>query len=430
MDVFTACPQPKTPECRRGWGHRCAAMVFSPLRDSRGSISVRLPPPLAARSLTHHTERQTAQRRAMDKNQTTDTPATSGFLPDFCNLRTILVVVVIAELLVFVLVLAQPPGVDRWQALSLYTLYVQWIALGCTLALCLSRSWLARMRPHNAGLIAWLMVLAITAVVAWLAWGLVLAESGSSSPGFMARSLGIAALVAAVVLRYFYLQEDWRRRIENASAARLQALQARIRPHFLFNSLNTIASMIRARPEQAETAVEDLADLFRASLESGDELARLEDEIRLAEGYLHMEQLRLGERLAVVWQIDGLPGDAHLPPLTLQPLLENAVYHGIEPRRDGGVIRILGQRQARTLMICVDNPLPTSDRDSASQSGLGMAQANVAERLQHAFGSAAHLLTATDADRYRVCLHLPYRQAEAATQGGSDGGADAHTHRR
>lgn len=365
----------------------------------------------------------------MDNNQRTDTPANTGFLPDFCNLRTILAVVVIAELLVFVLVLAQPPAVDRWHALSLYTLYVQWIALGCAVALCLSRSWLAGMRPQKAGVIAWLMVLAITTIVAWLAWTLVLTERGDDPAGFVLRSLGIAALVSALALRYFYLQQDWRRRIEGASAARVQALQARIRPHFLFNSLNTIASMIRARPDQAETAVEDLADLFRASLESGDRLARLGDEIQLAEGYLHMEQLRLGERLVVDWQIAALPVDAALPPLTLQPLLENAVYHGVEPRRDGGTVRILGQCQDQTLMICVDNPLPARERDGVSQGGLGMAQDNVAERLRHAFGTTAELLTATDAERYRVCLHLPYRQVGAGTQGSSDGESDAHPHR-
>lgn len=355
----------------------------------------------------------------MDNNKHADT---TGFLPDFCDVRTLFAVVLIAELLVFVLVLAQPSGVNRWQALGLYSLYVQWIALGCAVVLCLLRTWLARMRPAAAGIAAWLLILVITGTVTWVARGLVL-ESGTRPGEYLLRSVGVAALVSAVALRYLYLQRDWRRRVESASAARVQALQARIRPHFLFNSLNTIASMIRGRPAEAETAVEDLAELFRASLETGDGLTQLDDELRLAEGYLHMEQLRLGERLHVHWEVEELPRDALLPPLTLQPLLENAVYHGIEPRREGGTIRIRGSLRETTLRLCVDNPVTSG---ATGRPGHGMALDNVRERLRLAFGDAAQFHVHRDGETYTVCLELPWY---GAGQGESEGDAHAHTDR-
>ncbi|WP_091644965.1 sensor histidine kinase [Aquisalimonas asiatica] len=351
----------------------------------------------------------------------------SGFLPDFCNLRTVLAVVVIAELLVFVLVLAQPAGVDLWQALSLYSLYVQWVALGCTVLLCLLRNALNRLRPLTAGLLAWLLVMAVTALVAHLAWTLVLLESEGTRAGFMLRSLGLAAVVAAVALRYLYLQQDWRRRIEAASSAREQALQARIRPHFLFNSLNTIAEMIPSRPRQAETAVEDLADLFRASLESGEGLSTLDDELALARGYLNMEQLRLGDRLQVDWETDDLPGQLAIPPMTLQPLLENAVYHGIEPRRDGGRLVVSGRVRDGRLQVCVRNPLPPDG--AVARGGFGIAQDNVRERLRLAYGGEGHLSVQQEDDCYSVCLTLPCDPGEAGAGQAERGKEHAHSDR-
>lgn len=357
----------------------------------------------------------------------TSTHTNSGFLPDFCNLRTVLAVVLIAELLVFVLVLAQPVGVDLWQALSLYSLYVQWVALGCTLLLCLLRKVLNRLPPLTAAVLAWLLVMAVTTLVAYLAWTLVLVDSEGTRTGFMLRSLGLAAVVAAVALRHLYLQQDWRRRVEAASAARVQALQARIRPHFLFNSLNTIASMIRSRPRQAETAVEDLADLFRASLESGDALSTLDGELDLARGYLHMEQLRLGDRLQVAWETADLPGHLAIPPMTLQPLVENAVYHGIEPRRDGGRVVVRGRVGGGTLELCVQNPLPQDG--PSGRSGMGIAQDNVRERLRLAYGNKGHLSVRQEDDCYSVCLRLPCDPMEKGVGQAERGEEHAHSDR-
>lgn len=338
----------------------------------------------------------------------TPTRSEAGFLPDFCRMQTLFVVVISAELLVFVLVLAQPPGANRWQLLGLYSLYVQWVALGCSVVLCLARAWLMRWPAAVAGVLAWLVVVLITAAVAWPAASLVAPPGATTDWGFVLRSAGIAALVAAVVLRYLYLQQDWRRRVERASGARVQALQARIRPHFLFNSLNTIAALVRSRPERAEEAVEDLADLFRASLEAGAELVTVADELSLAEGYLRMERLRLGERLVVDWDVADLPRDALVPPLTLQPLLENAIYHGVEPRPDGGTVVIRGTRQGEAWSVCLSNPESASA--DATRSGFGMAVANVRERLELAFGDAAQFRVSHEAGSYTVCMDVPLRR--------------------
>src|SRR5690606_31316183 len=202
-----------------------------------------------------------------------------------------------------------------------------------------SAAGMAAFRPLLAGrgnaiaaTVAYAWVLIVTAAVSYGGYRLLEPAALAGPREFVLRSLGVAGIVAAVALRYLYMQHEWKRRLESESAARIEALQARIRPHFLFNSLNTIAAMIEAAPKAAEAAVEDLADLFRAALAANSRLVPLCDELALARGYLALEHLRLGERLQVEWDVDTLPVDALVPPLTLQPLLENAVYHGIEPR--------------------------------------------------------------------------------------------------
>ncbi len=329
------------------------------------------------------------------------------FLPDFHRLRTLFIVVLTAQLLAFVLVLAQPPGSDLWQALSLYSLFIQWIALPSVLLLGLIRPWLAGRPDWQAGVLAWFAVVAVASVASVAAWHLVLHRAGVPAGEFALRSIGLTALVAAVALRFLQMQRVWERGVEAAASARVAALQARIRPHFLFNALNTIAAQVRTDPAGAEDATADLADLFRASLDARTPLDRLERELALAEGYLRLEALRLGDRLQVDWSLDALPPDALIPPLTLQPLLENAVRHGIEPTPGGGLVRITGGLAGERLCLRVENPLPPAASDAA---GFGMAQGNVAERLRLAFGEAARLETACTDGLYRVTLLMPLRR--------------------
>ncbi|MDZ7810460.1 MAG: histidine kinase [Arhodomonas sp.] len=161
---------------------------------------------------------------------------------------------------------------------------------------------------------------------------------------------------------------------------------AQVRPHFLFNSLDAVASTITVAPERAERLVEDLADLFRATLRlERASLVPLSEELSLVEGYLRMERERLGERLSVVWRTGSLPGEALIPPLTLQPLFENAVYYGVEPRREGGTLMVTGRVVGEIVLVELVNPLPPP---TARTPGFGMAQLQQrsADRPALAFG--------------------------------------------
>lgn len=332
------------------------------------------------------------------------------FLPEFCRLRTLFGVLVIAQLLVFVLVMSLPAGENRWTALSLYSLFVQWVAIASCLVLCLVRPMLCSLDVRLAALICWLLILLLTVMLGELAHRILAQLFTSNQWDFHLRNIVVAGIMAALALRYFYQQHAWRMRLEVTTQARIQALQARIRPHFLFNSLNTIASMIRSRPRDAEAAVEDLADLFRASLTAGSGFTSLAREMRLARDYLRLESHRLQERLAVDWQTETLPPDAEVPQLILQPLLENAVYYGIEPRVDGGTIQVRGRLNGDSVVIEIRNP-PAEQRQG-QRRGNGMAQGNVRERLRLAFGNAASFSAAADADGYCVVLGFPYRSGQ------------------
>src|SRR6201994_1893394 len=189
------------------------------------------------------------------------------------------------------------------------------------------------------------------------------------------------------------------------ATARVHALQARIRPHFLFNSMNTIAALTRTNPELAEQAVQDLADLFRANLNEQRNVLRLEEELEVAHTYQRIEELRLGERLNVDWKIDALPRDALVPGLMLQPLLENAIYHGIEPRPDGGTVTVTGDVAGRLITIVVRNPVG----DVRSQrEGNRLALANIRERLGLLYGERGLVKSGRFDNEFIVTLRFPH----------------------
>jgi two-component system sensor histidine kinase AlgZ len=335
------------------------------------------------------------------------------FLPSFCDVRLVFAVVVIAELFAFILALVSP-GIldDPWGDLGLISLFMQWIALTSAAVLCMSRPLLSRLNNVAAAVASYLMVLLVTGVLSELAFRLMAGSSALPSFSntdhavFILRNLTISTVVAAVVLRYLYVRFQWRQQIQAEARARIQALQARIRPHFLFNSMNTIAALIRSEPAMAEAAIEDLADLFRAALNNSHERGTLDDELLLARRYLHIEKLRLGERLSVEWNMDGVPMDTSLPPLILQPLLENAIYHGIEPLAAGGTIEVSGRKSNGLLEIGIVNPVPEED-SKHRPAGNRMAQENIRQRLQIAFGNRAELLSDEHDGHYRVTLRFP-----------------------
>ena len=338
-----------------------------------------------------------------------DSPHTS-FLPDFCAIRMVFAWVVTAELLAVVLTLAASPG-DFWSALSLRSLYVQWIALSLVGLMCLSRRFLSRLSHTLAGLLVWGLSLLITAAIFFIARH-VLGSEPQVDWRALAFHLGISAIVMAIVLRYLY--EMHRERLHQAAEARAraQALQARIRPHFLFNSMNTIASMTRSEPRLAEELVHDFSDLFRASLSEVGQWSSLAREIELAEGYLRIEAQRLGDRLSVNWDLQDLPLQARMPPLLLQPLLENAVYHGIEPALGGGRIEVCGRYRRGLVNISISNTLPEQTESQRSRKGNQMAQSNVRERLQAAFDGRADMRIGEVDGLYQVRLVIPYDGGE------------------
>jgi two-component system sensor histidine kinase AlgZ len=228
---------------------------------------------------------------------------------------------------------------------------------------------------------------------------------------FVLGSATIAALMTAVVLRYLYAVDGWQAQVRASARAEADALQARIKPHFLFNSLNAIAGLMRTDPAVAERALLDLSDLFRAALGAGGE-STLAEEVELAERYLAIESLRLGPRLQVAWErVEPLPWRMPMPRLVLQPLVENAVLHGISRLPGGGRIDIRLAQEAGALRIAVCNPAP--DAPVQGSGGSGHAQRSIGHRLAYAFGPEARMTAGADAGYYRVELRLPVPREES-----------------
>ena len=326
--------------------------------------------------------------------------APTFFLPDFCGPREVLAVVLIVELVAIVFAIArQALHRNFWIDLATCSLFLLWLGLACAAVLCRARPWLQTFPPKRAALIAIGLLVATVGVVSeivfqvgWL-WGGA-SDAGSLFPvdhsGFLLRNLAVGFIVSALALRYFYVSAEWKRSIEMEALASIRALQARIRPHFLFNSMNTIAALTRSSPERAEQAVEDLADLFRASLSDANVRIPLADELEIARTHQRIEQLRLGERLRVRWDVDALPTDVQVPSLIVQPLLENAVYHGVEMLPQGGTVSITGARDGAMLRIEVRNPIP-AQAGYSEREGNRMALENIRQRLELAWPGRARV---------------------------------------
>jgi two-component system sensor histidine kinase AlgZ len=355
----------------------------------------------------------------MNEPQAAPSPAGDShgfFLPDFCEARAVLAIVLIAALLAIVLALARQTLYGAvWIDLARTSAYLLWTGLSCAAVLCAARPWLAGKPLRTAVLGALgLMVgtVAVVSEVAYWAGRAWLSQTGAPSslfPGeqwsFLLPNVLIAAIVGALALRYFYVTSEWRRSVELEARSRIRALQARIRPHFLFNSLNTVASLTRSDPGRAEEAIEDLADLFRVSLSDARAQISLREELEVARIYQRIEQLRLGERLQVRWKVAELPPDAVVPSLLLQPLLENAIGHGIEPLPEGGTVLVEGRCDGEAVVIEISNPVSATAK--AVRDGNRMALDNIRQRLQLAFRGRASVTVAETDERYQVTLQFP-----------------------
>ena len=269
-----------------------------------------------------------------------------------------------------------------------------WLLVACSLKVWLQRLSIAQ--QYTAGVL--LGTLAGLLACALLA--LVLADNPPWLACAAAGALLSALLVAGLILRA-------RARAPATTTARLAELQARIRPHFLFNTLNSAIALVRAEPAQAEALLEDLSDLFRHALVEQGETATLGEEIQLAQRYLAIEQVRFGERLRVQWLLDPNADGAHLPPLLLQPLVENAVKHGVEPSRHGGKLRIATQRRGDRVVVRITNTLPTQHESSTSTRGHGIALDNVRARLALLHDVQAQFSTKVKNGLYQVRISIP-----------------------
>lgn len=323
-------------------------------------------------------------------------------LPDWRNFGVILRLLLGINLLALFAALIQSGGPAGW--LPRYVVLAAWVEpllLAILGILAGARDLLWRL----PGRLAQGVVLGLTALAAALQydlWAWLGLADRIAFGALRAALLGFGA--AALMLGYFQLRA--RAFSPVLAEARLAALNARIRPHFLFNSLNTVLSLIRAEPKRAEAALETMADLFRAALRDQRELVSLSDEIALGRQYLELEKLRLGERLRVEWEVVDVPLDTVIPPLMLQPLLENAVYHGIEPVVEGGAVRIGFARRSDELAIEIANPMPQAGQHAA---GNQMAVANIRERLSLYYDLEARLEVRQDEGHYSVRITLPCR---------------------
>jgi two-component system sensor histidine kinase AlgZ len=348
-------------------------------------------------------------------------PSTPFYLPDFCTSRAALGVVLIVELTALILTLAHDSNtLSFWSDLARMSFFLLWIGLAGAGLLCGARDRLKKMsvaKGSSAVLALIVGLVVIVSEVTLLAGQSEFIENAGATAlfpthhwSFLGRNVGISFIVTALALRYFYVTHEWRRNVEMEAKARVHALQARIRPHFLFNSMNTIASLTRSDPARAELAVQDLADLFRANLSEKRQTITLEQEIEVAQIYQRIEQVRLGDRLRVEWNIRELPKTALVPGLLLQPILENAIYHGIEPRPEGGVVTVTGELSGGLITIVVRNP--AQQRDS-EREGNRLAIANIRERLALLYGERALIKAGRFDAEYIVTLRFPHVESLA-----------------
>ncbi|HNQ03961.1 MAG TPA: histidine kinase [Thiobacillaceae bacterium] len=327
--------------------------------------------------------------------------------PDFRNLGTLLRVILLAEGAGFVYHLARQGSLGgALLAMTNDAPMYQTALLGSLLLLFLASPWLMRL-PFvvSAGLGSLLTALTGMATQAFFVDSLPELYRGRPLlTGFL------ATVLAALIYFYFH----WRQLSLSPalSDARLMALQARIRPHFLFNSLNSVLGLMRQNPGQAETVLENLADLFRALMADTRALVPLERELELARAYVQVETLRLGERLRLAWHCDTAPGDALVPQLILQPLIENAVMHGVEPSPGGGEVHVNLFVRADRLLLVVRNPLAAR---SGPRGGNRIALANIRERLDLHFDAEGRMTHFVAGGEFVVQIEMPLRRGNTTS---------------
>ncbi len=343
--------------------------------------------------------------------------ASINFMPNLCSAAAVFTLVLVGELLAVALVLARSnfAGFD-WTELGMISILIQWVALTSAATLCLLRGRLNLVGPAPAVTISYIVIVCYTTVFSAMGMRLLGGNDGVSLQQ-IATNVAIAAIFAGVVLRYMYLQALLKRKEQAELNARVQALQSRIRPHFLFNSLNSIASLIAINAEEAEDRLVDLAHLFRASLQSP-QLIPIGEEIDLCRRFAEIEKARLRERLNLDWQIEALPEGTQILNLLLQPLLENAIYHGIQPLPDGGTVQTNIKVVKHDVVVKITNPRISGQSRSTllgedgSDSGNGIALGNIRRRLEAFYSRDAYLRVVKGETDFTVVVRYPLRSSD------------------
>ena len=331
------------------------------------------------------------------------------FLPDLCQGQSILFLVIVTELLVFAHVLAGSTLLGfSWAKLGLSSLFTQWVVLFSAAVLCNIRPFLSSVSTLQATTTGYAVIMVL--VAAFSVIGELLLGGATDRLAIdwdlVVRNVLIGAIMTGIAFRYFYLQHQLRSKEQAELHSRIQALQSRIRPHFLFNSMNIIASLISIDPDTAEEVVEDLSVLFRASLnDASDHPVALSEELELCRKYLHIESLRLDDRLSVECDVDVDTSEVRIPMLTLQPLLENAVYHGIQPLPEGGTVSVRIFEADDMLEVVIRNPV--GETKHAHEQGNRMAMENIRSRLLAIYGASAVLETDAGDGYFQMCVVYP-----------------------
>ena len=361
---------------------------------------------------SHHSRKKQLQSDAADGDADD-----SFFLPDLCAVQPVFLLILVSELFSIILVLASSSlQTLDWEGLALTSLFVQWVALSSAALLCALRPYLRRLAQARAVAISYLIIPINTWIVSWLSLQVLQRAPGGLANVFhdqVVTNVLVASIIGGLVIRYFYLQAQLIARKQAALVNRIQALQSRIRPHFLFNSMNIIASLISVDPDTAEEVVEDLSHLFRASLnEVGNQVA-FADEVDLCKRYLRIEQLRLGDRLQVDWELRSIPKGLKIPMLTLQPLLENAILHGVQPLADGGLIEIRASYQHGVFELEITNPISEVEAPAVGGAkkpfkGNRIALDNIRNRWNVLYGDRAKLTSYPENNRYITRLTYPF----------------------
>jgi two-component system, LytTR family, sensor histidine kinase AlgZ len=323
-------------------------------------------------------------------------------LPDLRNLGVCLRILIAVNLMALIAAILHASSFNQGiQKLAELSVMLQPILFASLIIFYFTYPWLKK-RSYRLGVA---FVIGVELFLTWLAHQLGASLFGANAMPPLMRLWLLTLIVTLIMLSYFNLRQ---RALSPAiNEARVQALQARIRPHFLFNSINAVLSILRSDPKRAETALEDMADLFRVLMADNRDLVPLAQEIGLCRQYLALEKLRLEDRLLIDWQIDNIPPDALIPPLILQPLLENAVYHGVEPMPEGGTLTINIQSTDKEVHISLSNPYLTKNNHHA---GNKMALKNIRERLSLHFDVEASLKSHTADGLYCVEIIVPYRR--------------------